>query len=77
MADLNLLLKPLEEQAYIAYSTHSADILDILSNSNSTLVKMTVLANPCVSEETLKRKIDDEDPKVWHKAQELLSKHKK
>ena len=72
MDDLSLLSKPIEEQAYIAIQTTDPEILDILSNSNNTYVRMTVLSNPSVSDETLKRKIDDEDPHVWSKAAELL-----
>ena len=76
MSHLDLLQKTNEEQAYIALSTTNADILDILANSDSALVKMSVLANPYVSEDTIKRKVDDENPSVWKRATELLDERK-
>lgn len=74
---LNLLLKSEEEQTYIASHTSNHAILDVLANSDSVLVKMTVLANPNVSDSTLSRLIGDENREVWQKTQQLMDIRKK
>ena len=77
MSNYNIILKPEEEQIYIAKTTTSPDLLDILANSDSVTVRMTVLSNPAVSSNTINRKIGDEEREVWQKAQELLDNQKK
>ena len=72
MSDLEILLKPEEDQDYFSSHSTNPHLLDILANSNSVLVRMTVLANPAVTNETLQRKIDDEEKVVWKKATEIL-----
>ena len=70
------LSKPVEEQTYIALKTEDPNILDILSNSEHVTIRMAVLSNPYVSEETLMRKIDDENSQVWSKAAEILEQRR-
>lgn len=77
MSNYNIILKPEEEQIYIAKTTTNSDLLDILANSDSVLVRMTVLSNPAVSTSTINRKIGDEEREVWQKAQELLDNQKR
>lgn len=72
MPTRELLLKNETEQIYIAANSTSYEILDLLANSDSSMVKMTVLQNPSVSNDTLKRLIDDQDSVVWKRATELL-----
>ena len=77
MNKYNIVLKPEDEQVYIAKTTTDSDLLDILANSDSVLVRMTVLSNPAVSTSTINRKIGDEERDVWQKAQELLDVQKR
>ena len=79
MADryLDILAKPEDDQEYIARTTSNSRLLDILSNSESVLVKMAVLSNPSISFDTLNRIIDDENETVWRRAQELMDSRKK
>ena len=72
MPTRELLLKPETEQIYIAANSTSYEILDVLANSDSSMVKMTVLQNPSVSKDTIERLIDDQDSVVWKRATELL-----
>ena len=74
---LNILLKSEDEQSYIAKATSDYQLLDLLANSDSVLVKMTVLANPNISNETLYRLIGDENKEVWQKTQEIIDSRKK
>ena len=67
-----LLLKTETEQIYIAANSTSYEILDMLANSESSMVKMTVLQNPSISTNTIERLIDDQDPVVWKRATDLL-----
>ena len=77
MNKYNIVLKPEDEQVYIAKTTTDSDLLDILANSDSVLVRMTVLSNPAVSTSTINRKIGDEERDVWQKAQKLLDAQKR
>ena len=74
---LDILLKSEEEQIYVAKSTTSPSVLDILANSDSVTVKTEVLANPNVSDNTLARLIEDEEKIVWKRTQEILDSRKK
>ena len=74
---LDILLKSEEEQIYVAKSTSQSKLLDILANSDSVKVKMTVLANPNVADSTLARLIGDENRDVWKRTQELIDSRKK
>ena len=74
---LDILLKSEEEQIYVAKSTTSPSVLDILANSDSVTVKTEVLANPNISDNTLARLIEDEEKIVWKRTQEILDSRKK
>ena len=74
---LDILLKSEEEQIYVAKSTTSPSVLDILANSDSVAVKMEVLSNSNVSDNTLARLIEDEEKVVWQRTQEILDSRKK
>ena len=74
---LDILLKSEEEQTYVAKTSTNSTLLDILANSDSIAVKMQVLANPNVSDNTLARLIEDEEKIVWERTQEILDSRKK
>lgn len=74
---LDILLKSEDEQIYVAEKTTQSMLLDVLANSDSVKVKMTVLANPNVSDATLSRLIGDENKDVWQRTQELMDSRKK
>ena len=74
---LDILLKTEDEQVYVAQTTSQPNVLDVLANSDSVKVKMTVLANTNVSDNTLARLIGDENKEVWKKTQEIMDSRKK
>ena len=74
---LDILLKSEDEQIYVAKTSTNSKLLDILANSDSIAVKMQVLANPNVSDNTLARLIGDEEKIVWERTQEILDSRKK
>ena len=74
---LDILLKSEEEQIYAAKITTSSTLLDVLANSNSKSVKLQVLANPNISDNTLCRLIGDECKEIWQKTQEVIDSRKK
>ncbi|MBP3255101.1 MAG: hypothetical protein J6M60_01220 [Clostridia bacterium] len=74
---LDILLKTEDEQVYVAQSTTQSKLLDVLANSDSIRVKMTVLANSNVSDSTLSRLIGDENKEVWQRTQEIMDSRKK
>ena len=74
---LDILLKSEDEQIYVAKTSTNGNLLDVLANSDSVAVKMQVLANPNVSDNTLARLIEDEEKIVWKRTQEILDSRKK
>ena len=74
---LDILLKSEEDQVYTATSTSNPNLLDVLANSDSVTVRMTVLTNPNVSDATLARLIGDENKDVWQRTQEIMDSRKK
>ena len=74
---LDILLKSEEEQIYAAKATTNSTLLDVLANSDSISVKLQVLANPNVGDNTLSRLIGDEEKLVWQRTQDLIESRKK
>lgn len=74
---LDILLKSEDEQIYVAKTSTNGNLLDVLANSDSVAVKMQVLSNPNVSDNTLARLIGDEEKVVWQRTQEILDSRKK